>query len=113
MGYATGAGVGVSSTQFLKGDFFVGDRLDHVRAGDEHVGRLFHHDDEIGDGRTVNGATGAGAENQGDLRHHARGLGVTIEDFGVTSQRYDTFLDAGSAESLSPSRGRRFAQPGP
>ncbi len=37
----------------LLGHAFVGDRLDDLRAGDEHVAGFIHHEDEVGDGRRV------------------------------------------------------------
>jgi hypothetical protein len=40
--------VGDGAAQFLLRHHLVGDGLHHVRAGDEHVGRILHHEDEVG-----------------------------------------------------------------
>ena len=48
---AAGGIVGHRAAEFLFGDFLVSDGLDHVRAGDEHVGRVARHKNKIGDGR--------------------------------------------------------------
>ena len=50
----------------------VRDRLDHVGTGHEHVARVLHHDDEVGDRGRVHGAAGARPHDRGDLRHDAR-----------------------------------------
>ena len=85
------------AAELFLGDVLVRHRLDHVGAGDEHVARLLHHDDEVGDRRRVDGAAGAGAHDRGDLRHHARGERVAEEDVGVAAERDDAFLDARAA----------------
>ena len=45
----------------------------------------------------VDRPAGAGAHDQRDLRDHARGEDVALEDVGVAAQRGDPFLDAGAA----------------
>ena len=89
--------VGHRSAQALFGDVFVGDGLDHVRAGDEHVAGVLHHEDEIGDGGRIDGAAGAGAHDGGDLRHDAAGQGVAQKDIGVAAEREHAFLNARAA----------------
>ena len=42
----------------------VGHRLHHVGAGDEHVGAVLHHEDEVGHRRRIDGAAGAGAHDR-------------------------------------------------
>ena len=95
--YAAHRIVGHGAAEFFLGDVFVGDGADHVGAGDEHVAGMFHHEDEIGDGGGIDGATGAGAHDGGDLRHDAACQGVAQEDIGVPGERDDAFLDAGAA----------------
>ena len=89
--------VGAGAAQLFGGDDLVGDGLDHVRAGDEHVGAVAHHEDEVGHGRRIDGTAGAGAHDDGNLRHDAGRLDVALEDLGVTGERIHTLLDAGAA----------------
>ena len=71
------------ATQFLEGDLLAGHRLDHVRAGDEHVGLLADHEDEVGHGRAVDGAACTRSEDHAYLGDHARGLDVAPEDAAI------------------------------
>ena len=89
--------VGHGAAELVFGDLFVGDGLDDVGAGDEHVGGLVDHEDEVGDGGRVDGAAGAGAHDGGDLRDDAGGERVAQEDVGVAGERHHAFLDAGAA----------------
>ena len=89
--------MGDGAAQFLGGDLLVGHRLDHVRAGHEHVGGVLDHEDEVGHGRRVHRAAGARPHDHGNLRNDARGHHVALEHVGVTGQRVDAFLDAGAA----------------
>ena len=75
-------------------------RLDHLRAGDEHVGVLPGHHDKVHERRRIGGAARTRAADHGDLRHHARQEDVHVEDVAVTGQRVDTFLDAGAGGIL-------------
>ena len=83
--------------QLLELDFLAGHGLDHFRAGDEHVRGLFDHEDEVGHRRRVDGAAGAGAHDQADLRDHAGALDVADEDVAVGAERDDALLDPGAA----------------
>ena len=78
-------------------DVLVGDGLDDVGAGDEHVARLLHHDDEVGDRRRIDRAAGARPHDGGDLRHDAGGERVAQEDVGVAAERQHAFLNARAA----------------
>ena len=49
-----------SSTEILGGHRLVGHRPHHVGAGDEHVARVLHHEDEIGERWGVDVAAGEG-----------------------------------------------------
>ena len=97
VGHAGGFVVGVRAAELVLGDLFVGHGLDDVRAGDEHVGGLVHHEDEIGDGGRVDGAAGAGAHDGGDLRHDSAVQRVAQENVGIAGQRHHAFLDARAA----------------
>ena len=83
--------------QLLELDFLAGHRLDHFGAGDEHVRGLFDHEDEVGHRRRVDGAAGAGAHDQADLRDHAGAFDVAGEDVAVGAERDDALLDPGAA----------------
>ena len=98
--------------QLLELDFLAGHRLDHFGAGDEHVRGLFDHEDEVGHRRRVDGAAGAGAHDQADLRDHAGALDVADEDVTVGAERDDALLDSGAAgvvdaDHRGPDRGRQ------
>ena len=75
----------------------VGHRLHDVGAGDEHVARVLHHEDEVGHGRRVDVAAGARAHDDGDLRDDAGGQHVAQEHLAVAAERVDAFLDARAA----------------
>ena len=63
--------MGLCAAQLIFGDFLVGDRLDYVGPGDEHVGSLVDHENEIGNRGGVNCASGAWAHDGGNLGHHS------------------------------------------
>ena len=84
-------------TELLEADLLAGDRLDHVGAGDEHVRGLLDHEDEVGDGRRVDGPAGARAHDQADLGDHPRALDVAHEHVAVGAERHHPLLDAGPA----------------
>src|SRR5689334_6128120 len=69
------------------------DGLDHVRSGDEHVRRVFDHDVEISDRRTVNGAAGAWPHDATDLRHDTARQRIAKENVGVATETDDAFLN--------------------
>ena len=81
------------AAEFLGGHFFMGHGLAHFRTGHEHIGRIFNHEDEIGHRGRVDRAAGAGTHDEGDLRDHARGENVALEDVGIPAERGDAFLN--------------------
>ena len=89
--------MGHGAAQLLCGDVLAGDGFDDLGTGDEHVGGLIHHEDEVGEGGGVDRAAGAGAHDGGDLGHHAGGPGIAVEDAAVAGQRVHSLLDAGAA----------------
>ena len=97
------------AAEVFLGDVLVGDRLDDVRAGHEHVARPLHHDDEVGDGGRIHRAAGARSEDRGDLRHDAGGERVAQEDVGVAAEREDAFLDARAARIVEADDRRAIA----
>ncbi len=62
-------------------------------------------DDEVGQGRGVDRATGAGAGDDGDLRHDARQEDILVEHLAVAGQRVDTLLDAGATRVVDEDEG--------
>ena len=90
-------GVHRGAAELFRGDGFVGDGLHHVRAGDEHVGGVAHHEDEVGDRRRIDVAAGARPHDDGNLRDDAGGEHIVLEHAGITAERRHTLLDAGAA----------------
>src|SRR5690606_40629049 len=99
------AGVHAGAAQVFEGDFFVGDTLDHFRPGDEHVGGIAHHENEVGQGRGVDCSAGAGPHDGADLRDDAGGHGVAQEDVGIAAQRDNARLNAGAAGGVEADDG--------
>src|SRR5690606_40656595 len=60
--------------------------------GEEHVGALAAHDDDVGEGGRVDRAAGAGAEDHAELRHPAGLVDVGLEYPAVAVQGGDALL---------------------
>ena len=101
MGNAAARRVNLGAAQALRGDLLAGDRLDHVRAGEEHRA-VAGHDDEVGEGRRIHRAARAGAEDHRDLRDHARGHDIAHEDLAIGGQAAHPLLDARAAGIVQP-----------
>ena len=82
------------TAEFCLRDLLVRDGLDHVRTGNEHVGGLIDHQDEVGDCRRIHGTPCTGAHDGGDLRHYAAGQRVAQKNVGIASERHHALLDA-------------------
>src|SRR5690348_17918225 len=65
-----------------------------IWTGDEHVGGVADHEDEVGHGRRIDVATGAGPHDDGDLRHDAGRDDVSLEDFAVRSEEHTSELQS-------------------
>ena len=89
--------MGAGPAKLLGGDDLVGDGLDHVWAGHEHVGSVLHHEDEIGHRGRIDRPARAGAHDDADLRDDARRLDVALEDFGIACKARHPFLDTRAA----------------
>ena len=96
---------GCAAQLFLR-NLFVRDRADDIRAGDEHVGGLVDHEDEISDGRRIDRPACAGSHDSGELRNDTRGKRVAQENIRVACERDDALLDAGAAGVVEPDDGR-------
>ena len=86
VGHAGGLVVRARAAQLFLGDLLMRYRLDHVGSGHKHVCRFVHHEDEISDGRRINGAPRARAHDGRYLRNHAAGQGVAQEDVSIAGQ---------------------------
>ncbi len=85
------------AAKLLGGHLLLGHRLHHVGAGDEHVGGVLHHEDEVGHGRRIDVAAGARAHDHRDLRDDAGGEHVAGEHLAIAAERRHALLDAGAA----------------
>src|ERR1700693_5583509 len=94
------------AAEILLGDLLVRDGPDHVGTGHEEVRGLLGHEHEVGDGRGIDAAAGAGAEDRRDLGDHPGGAGVAKEDLRVPGQRHDALLDASPAGIVQADDGR-------
>jgi len=89
--------VRLRSAEFFFGHLFVRDGADHIGTGHEHVAGALDHEDEIGDRRGIDSASGARTHDRGDLRDHPAGQRVAQKNVGVAAQRDDALLDARAA----------------
>src|SRR5437870_13508023 len=80
------------AAEFFFSHIFMRHGLDYLRTGDEHIGRVFDHDVEVGDRRTVNGAACARAHNATDLWHDTAGQSVAQKNVRVTAETDDALL---------------------
>ena len=87
----------VRAAELVEGHVLVRHGLHDVRAGHEHVRRVAHHRDEVGDRGRVHRAAGARPEDRRQLRHDARGEHVAQEDVGVPAERDHALLDPRAA----------------
>jgi hypothetical protein len=87
----------IRTAQRLGIDNFTGDRFDHFGSGEEHERLLFHHDDQVCQGRGVGCAACTGPEHHADLRNHTGVLRVAPEDLSIAAHRTYTFLNACAA----------------
>ncbi len=97
VGHARLRAVGGCTAEVFETDHFVGDRLDDLGTGDEHVGRLVDHDDEIRDGRRVHGTACTRPHDDRNLRDDAGSSDVAEENLGVGTEGRHAFLDASAA----------------
>src|SRR6185295_17788000 len=82
------------ATEVLFADFFMGYCLDHIRASDEHIRTVLHHDVKVGNSRTVNSTTGTGAHDAADLRYDSASERISQKDISVTAKTNYALLDA-------------------
>ncbi len=102
MCHATPGVVHVRTAQLLDGDLLPGDLRHDVRPGQEHGAGAAGHHHEVRERRGVDGTTGTGPEDQGDLGDHARGEHVADEDLAVRREAGDPLLDPRPARVVEP-----------
>ncbi len=86
----------LGAAKLLMGDVLAGHRANDVGAGDVHLSGA-GHEDEVADGRRVDGPARRGPHNHADLRYDARGHGVARKDLAIAPQALDAFLYTGAA----------------
>ena len=96
MGGAALRVVGHRPAELVLRHLLVGDRANDVGPGDEHVARPLDHHREVGDGRRIDGSTGARPHDGRELRDDAGSERVAQEDVRVAGQRGDALLDPGA-----------------
>jgi len=74
----------------------------HIGTGDKHIAGLVDHEDEIGDGRRVDGSSRAGAHDGRNLGNDSRGQRVAEENIGISRQALDPFLNPGASGIVEP-----------
>ena len=85
------------TAQFFCRDFFRRNRFDDSRAGEEHIGRILDHEDEVHQGRAVNGTAGTGPHDDGQLGNDAGRRCVVHKNSAKAGQGIDAFLNASAA----------------
>ena len=94
--------VRAAAAEVLHLDVLAGHRLDHVRAGDEHVAGAVDHHDEVGERGGVHRAARRRAHDQRDLRDHPGAAHVAHEDLAVEAERDHALLDPRAAPVVDP-----------
>ena len=89
--------MGHSAAQLFLGYVFTGYGLNNCRAGNEHLGGVLNHVDEVGQSRAVYSAACGGTHDSGNLGNNAGSDGVFEEDLTIASQSVDSFLDTSTA----------------
>src|SRR5258708_25392177 len=55
---------------------------------------VLHHEDEVGHGRRIDVAAGAGSHDHRDLRDHAGGDDIAAEHIGIRSEEHTSELQS-------------------
>ena len=101
-----GFGQLLAAAKVLGGQVPAGAGGDHLRAGDVHLARLVGDDDHVRHRRHERRAAGAGAEDQGDLRHDAGDLGRLLHDAGTGVQGLNALEQVGAGRVAQRDDGR-------
>src|SRR5580704_757200 len=106
MSHATPFVVGHRAAELLLADFFVSDRLDHVRAGNEHVRSIAGHKNKISDGRRINRAARTRPHDRADLGNHSACQRVAEKNVGIARKRFHALLNSRSSGIIQADYGR-------
>ena len=93
MGHTGFGSVDLSAAELLYGYVLTGNGFHYLRAGDEHIGVLLGHHDEVGQRRAIYCSTGTRTKDHTNLRNNTRGQNVTLEDLGIAGQRTCSLLN--------------------
>ena len=81
------------ATELIRSHNFCSHCLHDTRARDEHLARLFGHENEVGNSRGVASTTSARSENHGNLRNDTASPCVACENATVTVEGANAFFD--------------------
>ena len=93
MSYTGFGGVHTCAAQIFLTNIFTSHCLHNFRSGKEHIRSSFHHQRKVSQGRRIYGATGTRTKDSGNLRDNAGSENITLENFRITCQSVDTFLN--------------------
>lgn len=99
-----------SAAEFFGCHRLVGHGFHHIGTGDEHVGGITHHEDEIGHRRRIDVAAGARTHDHRDLRNDTGGQHIALEHLGITAEGRHALLDAGAARIVDTDDRRAVLQ---
>ena len=77
--------------------FFRRNGFDNCRTGNKHLAGVLHHIDEVGQSRRVHGAASARSHDYGNLGNNAGCQSVFVEDFAISCQSVNRFLNTSAA----------------
>src|SRR5208282_3910866 len=110
MSNAAGGIVGHGAAELLLRHLFVGHVLDDVGAGDEHVGGVASHENEIGNRRGVDSAARTRSHDGAELGNHATGKSIAQENVRVAREGSYALLNARAAGIVQADEGSAVAQ---
>ena len=102
MGESALFSMNLRTAEFIMRNSHMGNRLHNIRTCHIHVGCILDHEDEIGEGRAVDGAARAGPHNAGYLRNNTAGQGVSPENITIGSEGIHPFLNPRAAGIIEP-----------
>mmetsp|Transcript_31400 Transcript_31400/g.100205 ORF Transcript_31400/g.100205 Transcript_31400/m.100205 type:complete len:376 (-) Transcript_31400:367-1494(-) len=92
--------------QLLHRHLLHGHGLDDFRACQEHMGGMFDHEGEVGEGGRVHRAPRAGPQHEGELGDDPAGLHVAVENLCVACQRAHPLLNPCASRVIEADNGR-------
>ena len=72
---------------------FMRHQPNHIRPGNEHVRRMFHHQNEIRNRGRIHRSPGARPHNRRNLRHHPAIQRIAQKNIRIPRQRHHAFLN--------------------